>query len=493
MEIHLHRSNRTVVMTGPDRTLPSVLVSNAVIDRLTYYTRNYVRVGNGGSYDTVERRLYLTDSQTGFVQFPLGLLPAVAGFLTTYNRHAPVIHGVPLAELDPHAHHIDVDAVLREFEIYEGQDEALAAVAGSDGGQITASTGWGKGTLIVMICLMYPNARIHVTTKSADIARSLYTRLAAVLPSVGFIGAGSMTRGRVTVFVADSLHHGNGDANILLSDECHELVSPKYARSLGMYRTARMFGFTATPTGRHDGRDPEIEALFGPILYTLTYQQSQAAGRVVPMTVEWLRIPSGPTVTGLDPVIRERIGVWRNDERNQTIADRVRLIPADEQTLIITSTIDHAVRLRARLPEYTLCYAQNGMDQERLTDYQDLGLLPSTEEVMTKKRRETIRTEFAANRLKKVIANYVWSTGVDFPFLTHLIRADAGGRGKTIKAFQIPGRACRHVAGIKESATIIDCWDEWDDTMLDRSRYRRRLYQAQGWAQIMARAAPPRK
>ena len=122
------------------------------------------------------------------------------------------------------------------------------------------------------------------------------------------------------------------------------------------------------------------------------------------------------------------------------------------------------------------------MDQTRINKYIRSGLLPEDEPLMTPSRLKQLREDFSANKLKKVIANYVWSTGVNFKQLNVLVRADAAA--SEIRDGQIPGRVCRRVEGLKESAIMIDCWDEWSTTFLGRSRSRKNNYSKRGWSQI---------
>lgn len=727
-----------------------------LVDALTYQSRAYVRdFETGGRYEFAEERLYSYDA-SGAVVFTLGLLPRVTSGL---ERIGCTVHqvGRKLAELAPEANRPDVDGLLDAFQVYEGQDECLLAIAGdggSDGGLITCPTGFGKSVVMRMICRLYPKARVHIATKARPLANEIYRDLAKVFPSVGFYGDGKKRDGRVTVFVADSLHHGAGKADILLLDECfvgsteiltpggvrkietvrsgdlvycatgvgrvasvftkpttelyrmelsdgrfiectgdhpfftdsgwvaaaemggrrtygpqdvrdlwyglrsevvpaqnveqdgttrteavgpagdllailreeaqepharpgqrgegeryatkdraqtsgswgqreadaltaavaaarsganldsgvrlrdrgtpgyglpetlqagsgrsepqggdragrgvtqqpqgagegrqedgisgvtrvvrvsrvecpslvpvynlrvsghpsyfangqlvhncHELVAPKYMAKIGAYRSARVFGFTASPTGRHDGRDVEMEAVAGPVLYTMTYQESQAAGRVVPIDVEWLRVSGGPSVAGMDPTTKDRLGVWQNDYRNRLIAARAALIDPSDQTLIMVKTIEHIMRLKALLPGYTVVHAADGLESERRAQYVAEGLIGADEPVLTGKRLDALQTQFSAGRLKKVISNYVWSTGVNFRELAVLIRGDASA--SAIRDVQIPGRACRPAPGAKTRALLVDCWDEFDQSLLERSRGRRRNYLSRGWS-----------
>jgi superfamily II DNA or RNA helicase len=336
-----------------------------------------------------------------------------------------------------------------------------------------------------MICRLFPKARIHIVTRGASLADEIVTDVGTVVPRVGMVGGGRRALERVTVFVADSLHHGGGAADILLLDEVHEMVAPRYMGPIGAYTRAKVFGFTASGRGRHDARDPELEAVCGPVLYTMSYQEAQAGGRVVPITVHWLPIRSGPDLTGADPVTRDRLGVWGNVDRNAAIAGYCRGLPPDVQTMVMVKTIDHIVALKALLPEYTMVYAAGGMDRDRLERYRAEGLVGAAEEPMTAARLRELRRRFADGRLVKVIFNYVWATGVNFRGLSVLVRGDASA--SEIRAVQIPGRVCRRIPGVKESAVLVDCWDAFDQTLLERSRARRRSYLSRGWTEAGAR------
>jgi superfamily II DNA or RNA helicase len=144
-------------------------------------------------------------------------------------------------------------------------------------------------------------------------------------------------------------------------------------------------------------------------------------------------------------------------------------------------TIEHAVMLRQLLPDYTLCYASNGMDSDRLDKLIGQGLLPSDEPRMTPARLTSLRKSFADNKLKKVIANMVWSTGVNFRNLAVLARADA--MASEIRDGQIPGRVCRRIEGVKESALLIDMHDDWSPGYSRKAQTRKSNYKKRGWVQ----------
>jgi len=126
-----------------------------------------------------------------------------------------------------------------------------------------------------------------------------------------------------------------------------------------------------------------------------------------------------------------------------------------------------------------MCYDK--MDGDMHTSLIKKGMLDMEDEPpMTPAARDQMSRDFVAGTLKKVIATDVWSTGVDFPQLSVLIRADA--RASEIMDIQAPGRVVRrHDASGKAHGLVIDCMDYFDGAFLRRSMERKKTYMKQGW------------
>jgi superfamily II DNA or RNA helicase len=374
----------------------------------------------------------------------------------------------------------DWDNLVRNFDFRAKQEECLLAVASAQRGIIDAPTGFGKSFLFRAIGLLYPRAKIVITTKRKDIVDGMQATLSKYLPNIGQVGGGVNRLGRITVVTANSLHKINpNEVDILIADEVHELASPTYSATLAKFRYCKMFGFTATPTGRMDNADMKLESLFGPIIFRMTYQDAVKSGLVVPIHVRWLDVAIDNPATGMVDVARSRHGIWRNQMRNEIIANAARTFGPEEQVLIMVTTFDHAVHLRQFLPEFTLCYAER-TDDDAFNRFVKNEMLPADEPVMTALRRQNLRKEFEQGKLKKVIATDVWSTGVNFNSLAVMIRADA--RSSEIMDSQIPGRVCRLDDG-KNFGLLIDCLDQFDNGYREAAKKRRRNYDSRGWEQ----------
>jgi len=410
-----------------------------------------------------------------------GFIPKIARVLTEYG------HQVHYYDLSPPRQRegcyvADWDALLRTFsEFRPRQFECLQIIDQAQGGIINAPTGFGKTVLIAMLAILYPHAKIHIVVKPTDVARRIVRQLSRYLPLVGQVGGGKRKLGRVTVFTADSLHLSDGDCDFLFADEGHLLMAESYARELGRaYRISRNFTFTATPEGRLDGADARLEMFFGPQIFYMSYPEGVALGLVAPIRVRWLtiqcRFNPAANKTG---TARDRWGIWRNQERNQQIADDARTnYPAEKQVLILTATVDHAIHLWNCLPEYELCYGET--EENHLDEYKRSNILPQSFLPMTAHRREALRAGFEAQQVKKVIATDVWSTGVDFAPLQVLYRADA--RESVQLDTQGPGRTSR-VFGGKEYGEVVDCYDAWDKAFKRKSGIRHKHYAQHEWEQ----------
>jgi len=471
--------------------------SGLVIDleqQLSYTHISQVRTpGNfrqsGSAFSSELIRLYKYDD-SGRMVFPRGFSSRVVGLC---KDHSCAVTITDIGEVHRPEDRFDSDfhKVFMRMELKAKQDECLALVSIHEGGIIVAPTGFGKSFLFAAVCLMFSKARIHVITRRRDVMKRLIRHLSKFIPDVGQVGGGSKTWSRVTVITADSMHlvdHSPGNtADVVLYDEVHEAAAPSYSMELSKYQNARMFGFTATPEGRFDGAHHRLEGLFGPRIFEMTYPEAVSHGLVLPVRVEWIdiRMSCNPAEFKKD-VYKERAGIWRNKYRNEQIALKAREFEEDDQVLILVRTLEHAIFLKQELPEFKLCYDK--MDSDFYDGLVKKGLLDEmTEPSMTPQIRDKMSKDFEAGTLKKVIATDVWSTGVDFPQLAVLIRADA--RASEIMDIQAPGRVVRrHDASGKEYGMVIDCMDYFDPAFLRRSQERKKTYVKQGWETQVKRA-----
>lgn len=376
----------------------------------------------------------------------------------------------------------DVSA-LREEGWRWRQREALEVMSQALGGVLIAPTGYGKGTLISRFARYFPRRRIDITTTSLDVLDTLAQRLQQDgLRDLGRVDGSVCRRGRVQLISARSLHKADGTADFLLVDEIQEFATDDYLVAISRsYRWARKFGFTANCWDRADRADFETEALFGPVIFYLSYPEAVEHGCVAPIEVEWVPVRDGQRLpSGLNDTERKRRGIWNNRHRNRVIAQTVRGLPEEDQTLIFVETVEHALALWQELPEFELVYAPGSLTEEDRRRYRQRGYALDRLPEMTPERKTMLRRLFEADRLKKVIATPVWSRGVDFSRLAVVVRAD--GQRSSVGNTQIPGRVSRAHAE-KSTGRIVDFVDYWDPGFLESSRARYRDYRRHGWTQ----------
>lgn len=357
------------------------------------------------------------------------------------------------------------------------QLKCLALMFTSDMGIIESPTAWGKTFLIEQLVRAYSNSKIIVCTYRRDTVNSIYDRLKQHVPirDLGRVGGGYRSPKRVTISTIDSLEYADpAKCRLFLYDEVHESASEERMRKIASVNESRMFGFSASPRGRTDGADLAIEAMFGPVIYKLLYQEAEAQGNVATITVHVYRVPGVPINYDND-VAQYRYGIWRNALRNRLIAQiAAQHALADKQVLIIVDKVEHALNIKANfLPQWPLVHGP--VHAEQLRTFSKMGLLPQGETwLCNTERRDNYRTLFEAGRMKYAIATGVWSQGVDFRHLDVLIRADA--KSAPIPSTQIPGRLARGEAGL-----LVDFDDSFDERFSRRSKARFRAYSGKGW------------
>jgi superfamily II DNA or RNA helicase len=287
----------------------------------------------------------------------------------------------------------------------------------------------------------------------------------------------------VIVCTSQSLHKAPKDVSLILADECHTHMTEGYVKKFNKFRRARLFGFTATPEGRSDGAEGFGEALFGPVIANVNYQESVAGGNIVQLHVRVHRSELGPEVSRIAvKATADRLGIWLNEDRNNLIARVTREVEEeigdDQQLLIMVDKTEHAYALGQLLPNFAIVTGEP--DAARVTAMRRRGSMTDDQEICTVKMRERYKKAFEAHELKRAIATKIWSKGVDFRDLAVLVRAD--GSGSPIDAGQVPGRLSRlGDKTAKDSGLLIDFLDTFSGNLQGRAQKRLAVYRKNGF------------
>ena len=424
----------------------------------------------------VERRVDLQAMQDGWMYFPCGLLERAmsvlskAGYQPEYSDLRP--SRLPVA--DP----------SKLTGLRPGQLEVLEAIAKADSGIVDALTGFGKGVLIEKVIEMYPRQRHAVITKSKSVCNQLYQRLKARFPKAGVRNSDHNVEGNPMVCTAGSVAHLELDKlDVVQLDEVHELLVPSFLEHYPQFSGCKMISYSASPDQRMDNSGLAMEAYFGNKIAKVDYQEGVDLGLVVPIEVwkvDWGCKPVDVIRSFKSDVRRMRMGYWGNLARNNAISRVVyeevprRLADKDPQILILVDKVEHALELKKCLPDFEVVYGQ--MDAETAEHFRSTKLLSGNP--VTKKEVEAIRKRFTAGEARRVIATGIWSTGVDFPQLSVIIRADGGA--SAIKDIQMPGRVCRISSG-KDKGILVDFADSFDVWAARRSKTRFQSYKEKEW------------
>lgn len=399
------------------------------------------------------------------------MLPYIQKLLKKHNIESSVEdHREPLPEPD-------FSRLTKKLR--DTQAEALCVVAASRGGVIECPTGWGKSFLITRLSEVYPGTRILVTTRAAQVVKSLYERISEDCDDqvISRCGGGKAFKDHSDIVVCSqqSLHHVPKEwPGLVLFDEVHNASTATTVPELVKFNVARRFGFSASPTGRGDNADRYVEALFGPTIINIPYASAVGKDLVGQITVLIKQVDGVEIPSHASEVKMQREGYWENFARNKAIASVVKeVVRPEDQIMITVKTVEHALRLSRFLPDFHLVYDTvtpkkwDNFIKKKVTPEKSSGRVCRNPDV------DGLRVGFEKGEVKRVITT-IWKEGVDFTHLKYLLRADA--MSGIIPSTQLPGRLSRGGGG-----TLIDFMDAYGSTYMARSQQRIAIYTEKGW------------
>ena len=422
----------------------------------------------------------------GVAYFLPGLWPRVRGMLEEKGVQYELVDRRNPAIRPP----LDYTA-FQGVEFRETQDMAVALISQLDCGIIETTTGYGKSFLLSLLCKAYPTLNIVVTTSSTQVVSTLYKYLCQTIPGqVGVLYGGKDTTSGKRVVCTTLKSLGNmppEKVRLVFVDECHAVGDNLAGEELMKFKWARRFGFSASPV-RNDGTARVMEALLGPTILKMTYQEAADAGMVTPMKYLMLPCSKCPQVAqkkGLGDNTLRKWSYWRNNARNGVIRDFVYDLKRryDGQILIMVSTMEHAIALHMMLPWFMVAHAENLRSENLRAAFPEdkYPNLDIGQYKLSSGQLERMKAAFAKGTLRYVIATKSWKQGVNFEHLAVIVRAD--GDVSDIECIQIPGRASR-LDDDKEWAYLVDILDMFSPWASQRANARMAEYENQQWKKI---------
>lgn len=291
--------------------------------------------------------------------------------------------------------------------LYPEQIEGVIKLLASTGGALLqAGTSAGKTRIIAALIRAFPSENIVVMTYRSAVVRGLHKNLNELLAEdgiqVGICQGPNVDIRRVTVGTIGSFHHLDPSrARVLIADEVHRFASNTAAEVALSFSSAKKIGLSAT-LERFDGKRKLLEGIFGHLVYTLSDQELEDAGRCPPLDCYFLSVSTGPAVDNLTPVKAKKVGIWNNDIRNGLIRQVADLVPPDQQMLVFCETVEHLESLLKILPEFEFCHGK-----------------------MTTAQRKVIEDRFTSGAAKRIISTDVMSEGIDPAHLYVMVDATA--------------------------------------------------------------------
>lgn len=459
-------------------------------NELTYTKRVQDYTGFAGSSKMKFERLklYKHDTKTNTLYTLRGFLSRVRNVFNKFgiqSTYKDLDEPSPL--LVPNYNNIRL--LLEEYSLREGQDVIVASIIAKDIGTIVAPTAFGKTFIQRVVCQLYPKAWIIISTPGRQLVSNTTRRLIAAGLDVGQVGGGKNDPRRISVCTHSSIMKAPVDkCNILILDECHKIAAPKLSANIASINAPqKVFGLTATPKGRSDGAEPVIEALAGPVITEIKYQDAESKNYVAKMQVHLAGVDSSKcklcSATMSTKIVKKRKCIWRNNVRNKALYECVNkcmdleCIRDDPQILILVDTFDHAIFLKHYFfNDYTLVYSS--LNKRSSQKYIRWGMLDEDFKPLSDSEKETMLQDFENDKLKRVIATGTWGTGVDFTYLDIVCIASAPSG--EINSIQWTGRGTR-VNKNKKLGIVVDSSDMWDPWMRSRALNRIKFYKERNW------------
>jgi superfamily II DNA or RNA helicase len=428
------------------------------------YTKEGWYTGSKGKVKT-EKFISMVNPITG--NFPIGLLSRVVEVLKRrkYKYHIEVLDTF-LAQKDYNIRGITLESTV--------QDVAVKIMLQHTRGVLVAPTGVGK--TIMGSCIlkaMDGNCLFVVHTKALYQQTVKRFKQYFTAKWVGEINPNKFEINKYTVAMKGILSSMIQDGslsksvkfNCIMGDEIHHAsdVAGEYAVIYRYFNPAFKYGLT--------GSKPYIlknmlamEAIVGPILKDITYEEAQTAGLVAKPTVvliETKQMDMGRFFNKTYAQVYDA-GIVNNRSRNLLICKEAKQkVIIGESVLILVEKIEHGKKLKKMMEiliKKRIVFISGEIKKINYLERQRLRLI--NKDILC------------------VIATRVWVEGIDIPTLDNVINA-VGGESE-IACLQRFGRGTR-ITKSKKNVTLIDIVDYSHKWFVKHSLKRILTYYKTGW------------
>lgn len=312
------------------------------------------------------------------------------------------------------------------------------ALSKNRSGLISLPTRYGKAYCILNTVRAYPNVKTVIGLPGADLLQQTYTTMKEGLPcrDVRMIGGASRNKEQskdLTLCSLDSLHYCDPTTTrLFIGDEIHASVTEGRMPLIQAFERARKLGFTATPSGRFDGRDKLMMGIYGPILSQRTFSEAVAEGAICQILCLLIVMPKTDQFFGTRDMAYRHL-LFQNPKIAALLSKLCSdVIPPDWQTLMFIKNEKQA--------DYLHKYV--GEDNSVVAMAKKLGA----------RERQEMFDRMSNGDVKRCLASDIYAQGVTFSDLRVVINL-AGG-GPYTQSIQKPGRLAEIRPGKKYGVMI---------------------------------------
>lgn len=316
---------------------------------------------------------------------------------------------------------------------------------------IDLSGGGGKTLIMAALISALKELPCLILAPGKSVMGQLLVELPKIVPGLD-IGQYPAIQHRCVIGLAGSLLNLLPEDlrrfKIVMVDEAHCVAAQQAHDVILSTNASYRYGFTATPTGRSDGRDLVVQGLLGRIVELVDRKTLVSQGYLAHTRVDYYR---GSWEGNFH--VMEDLLIVNNPLRNALIKKAVDNSKANS-VLILVHRIEHGKILQEMFGPKSM-FISGDSDMEM---------------------REEVRQDVKDGKYKILIASKIFSAGIDLPQLELGVYA-AGGKS-IIETNQSAFRVSRPWNEVAK--TWVDIYDSWCSVMEEHSKARLDEYRKQG-------------